>query len=179
MKKVLLAATLMVGSMSAMAADTGVYGGFNLALANLSSNANAGVTQSTGVGAGGHIGYNFNKMFAAEASFNQLAGWKASVVDVSSGIFSVSGLGFYPIEKGMDVYGKLGFSNVNVNFSCNGGVCPGANKSQTALNFGGGVEFGHGEARSFRLSYDHYDLGAFPGIPMTANVFSVGANFQF
>lgn len=182
MKKIILASLLSVAAVSAQAhaADfkDKFYGGFNLGLATATG---TGFTSSTGFAAGGHVGYAFNRSISAELAFNEIgAGWKyASIADVTSSTFSASLVGFYSVQKDIDLFGKIGVASSKVSVTCQG--CGGQAQSKTAPTFGGGVEFGHDNKTSFRFGYDHYDLSAYSGngANWSGNDYSVAANFKF
>jgi hypothetical protein len=151
---------------------SGIYAGFEFGYAPISGSA----TSSSHAALGGRVGYAFNQNISAEASWDYMGSFNSGLSELMADVLAVSAVGYYPIQDGLDVYGKLGYARANVGTT---NWVNNVNKNKTAMTYGFGVELGHGKKNTLRLGMDHYDLSAWTSLPITANNFSISADFRF
>lgn len=135
LKKIAIAAALVLSSGVAIAADANpIYAGVDL-----------GSTKVDDLGGrktsfGGFVGYQFNQNIAVEGGYRRLASVTVSGVDVDLNQAHVSVLGIAPLGNGFNLYGRLGYNNIDASASV-------AGKSATAST--SGALFGIGAGYSF------------------------------
>ncbi|MBI3481360.1 MAG: porin family protein [Nitrosomonadales bacterium] len=154
--------------------SSGFYAGFGFGYAPVSGSSL--ITSSNGWSVDGRAGYAFNRNWSAEVAFDGITSVKSGTVDVGISIFSASLVGYYPVKENIDLYGKVGYANANVGFISLGSS---VDQTKTGLTYGFGVELGHGNKNSLRLGMDHYDLSAWPTLPISANNFTLSIDFRF
>lgn len=170
-KKIVVAALAMLISTGVMA-DEGAYNLVGVGLSPLSDP--SGTTLGFGVSVGG--GYGFNKYFGVEAQLAVLGIGSGNNVSVLP-IPALTVNGYLPVREGVTLYGKIGKSETIAGYG------PGDNLaiySGTANFYGVGFEFSLADTKdTYRIGVDHYDLGALPGLPLSANNINLMSTTHF
>ncbi len=97
----------------------------------------------------------------------------------------IAGVGILPLSEQAELYGKLGFSSVSVNYNSNF-VAP-ATGSQANLMWGLGAQFNMSRAFGIHVQYQNFGTVDFPfgtfNLPQATSIglstFTVGAVFSF
>jgi OOP family OmpA-OmpF porin len=106
-KKIAAAAALAFAATSAFAAaPTAFYGGVDLGSTKIDDFGDK-------ASFGGFLGYGFNQNFAIELGYRQLGSWDVLGVDVKIKQTHLSAIGSYPLNPQLDVYGRLGYSQLH------------------------------------------------------------------
>jgi opacity protein-like surface antigen len=111
-KKIAAVAALAFAATSAFAAaPTAFYGGVD-----------AGSTKIDGLddnkaSFGGFLGYGFNQNVAVELGYRQLGKWDVAGVDLKAKQTHLSVVGFWPLNRQLDVYGRLGYNRLRAEAS--------------------------------------------------------------
>ncbi|WP_198116297.1 outer membrane beta-barrel protein [Massilia rhizosphaerae] len=114
-KKLAIAATLaLAASLSFAAAPTGYYGGLDVGSAKIDN------FKDSKAGAGGFLGYGFNRFVAIELGYRQLGSWNIGGADVTATQAHVSVVGFFPLAPQFDIYGRLGYNSLRAKASYGG-----------------------------------------------------------
>ncbi len=197
MKKIALVALLSaVIATPALADNTGkFYGAVDLGSVSF-SNATGGPTGTTAFPNPGAFrfaaGYNITPMFAVEAGYAMIG---SSTIDsvgigqetVKSSSLSVAGVANYAINDTFGVFGKLGFANSKVDYTCTanaGFVCgtAAASGSKTALTFGLGGQYNINKQFAIRAQYEDFGkvkVGNGAGADVGLKMVSVGGVYNF
>jgi hypothetical protein len=185
-RNILLVTALSMASSSAIAGNSaseksveplgasGIYAGFEFGYAPVSGSSQ--VTGTNGTAFGGRVGYAFNRRVSAELAWDFIGNLSTGLVALNADVLSGSVVGYYPLNEGIDAYGKLGYASANVGTS---NLSSNVTQNKTGLTYGLGFELGHGQSHSLRFGMDHYDLSAFSTMPISANNFNVSADFRF
>lgn len=163
LKKIVIAAALVVSTGTAIAADSNpFYAGVDLGSTKVD---NLGGRKT---GFGGFVGYQFNPNLAVEGGYRRLASYTISGVDVDLNQAHASVVGTAPLGNGFSVYGRLGYNKINVSGNAGG-------KTATASTSGG--MFGLGAAYSFSSNVSV--RAEFQRPSSDATTFNVGLKFDF
>jgi opacity protein-like surface antigen len=112
LKKIAAAAALaLVASSSFAAAPTAFYGGLDVG----SSKIDAFDDSETSYGA--FLGYGFNRFFAVELGYRELGKFDVVGGNVKAKQTHLSVIGSYPLNNRLDLYGRLGYSNLDASSS--------------------------------------------------------------
>lgn len=111
-KKFAVAAALaFVASSSFAAAPTAFYGGLDLGATKIDD------FDDSKASYGGFLGYGFNQFFAVELGYRFLGKFEVYGSDVKVKQTHLSVVGSYPLNNRLDVYGRLGYNNLDANSS--------------------------------------------------------------
>jgi OOP family OmpA-OmpF porin len=128
-KKIALAATLAIAATSSFAqVRPAVYAGVDV-----------GSTKIDGISDrqssfGGFVGYQFNQSFAVEAGYRRLADFDNVTVNQTH----ASVIGILPLQSNFNIYGRLGYNNLDVKNSTPFG---GLKDSTSGVLYGVGVGY--------------------------------------
>ena len=114
LKKLLVAACLVLSSSAAFADDDGVYVGFDIG--NTRSDNFLDNYASMGVFAG----YKLNSQLSFEIAHRRLLSFNFFGIDVDMKQTSLSGLGSINVAKDFDLYGRLGYNKLSATQSYRG-----------------------------------------------------------
>lgn len=64
---------------------------------------------------GGFLGYQFNQNFAVEGGYRRLADYDAVTINQTH----ISAIGIVPLSAGFNIYGRLGYNNLDTKVSSN------------------------------------------------------------
>jgi len=130
LKKIAAAAALAFVASSAFAAPAAIYGGLD-----------AGSTKVDGLDSktsfGGFVGYGFHPNFAVELGYRQLGKWD----DVKLDQTHLSVIGSYPLNRQLDIYGRLGYNQLSLDGS--------SGRYSYSYDIGSGALYGVGLNYSF------------------------------
>lgn len=185
MKKTVFAVIAAAFAFSAQAAEPGTaYVGVGVATADHNANITGATgVNSTGYKASGKIfgGYNFDKNVAVEAGYTDFAksdysyniGTTANKAKSDGHAFYVAGKYSVPMSDTVNVYGKLGLTQVKNNVSGNINI----SDSNTRAYAGLGAEFALNKTTSINVEYERY--GNKVAVGTKPDVFSAGVKFAF
>ncbi|HET7772540.1 MAG TPA: porin family protein [Burkholderiaceae bacterium] len=124
-------------------------------------------------------GMNFNEIFGAEVSYNELGKAKGTVlgVGVENKVrsFDVAGTARYPVSNDVSVFGKLGMGNIRAKVSA-AGLSESDSSWQPVV--GVGVNWNLSKEFALRAELENRRY-KFQGEKDTINTFSVGAQMNF
>lgn len=179
---------LALSASSVMAAESGAYGGIGIGLAPITDSRGSSGISSNRLGFGfenlsvGLVGgYNLNRYLGVEASINEfgLFGWSDALNrSVSAVPVSVEVVGYVPLFKGFDFFGKWGSSFTRLDFASSTAHAGMTEKGKTRM-YGVGVEFSAGEKKSCRIGMDRYDLSVTPGTSVSTNYANITGVVRF
>lgn len=162
MKKILLSATVLLAMISAPAFadhDSGYYAGVKLGNAHAGfGNGDLGTTgaDKNQWAAGGLVGYQFDKTWAVEASWDYLGKFDYRGGDVRADYLSVAGVGKYDLCEKAHVYGKLGLGTGYTKVNADGVPANGNRNVGTVFGAGIGYDIDHNyEVRGEWTRYDN------------------------
>ena len=201
MKKIALVALLSaVVATPALADNTGkFYGAVDLGSVSF-SNATSGMGSNAAFPNPGAFrfaaGYNITPMFAVEAGYAMIGDSKIDTVNaqgvaginttetVKSSSLSVAGVANYAINDAFGVFGKLGFANSKIDYTCTatgGFTCTSSSGSKTALLLGVGAQYNINKQFAIRAQYEDFGKvtvgNGGPGVGI--KMVSVGAAYNF
>jgi OOP family OmpA-OmpF porin len=141
-KKIAAAAALAFVASSAFAAPAAIYGGLDV-----------GSTKADGQGDsktsyGGFIGYGFHPNFAVELGYRELGKWDFAGADVKLKQTHLSVIGSYPLNRQLDIYGRLGYNKLSLDAS-SGNVTVG--EDTTGALYGIGLNYSFAPNISARI----------------------------
>lgn len=114
-KKLAIAAALAaVASTTCAAESKGFYGGLDVGSTKVDN------LDGNKIGAGGFVGYSFNRYVALELGYRQLGQWdiNGGTVKLYQTHFSV--VGSYPLSPELGIYGRFGHDDAHVDSSAPG-----------------------------------------------------------
>jgi hypothetical protein len=183
---ILIAVVTALSTSNAMATEPGAYAGVGIGLATVTDSlGNSGISSNNNVGANfddlglGFVGgYNINRYIGLEVGVNALGvfGWSyasGGIVTALPASFEV--VGYIPLYKGLDIFGKYGTSYTRLDFT-KAGVTSVSDKTQM---YGLGIEFSLSDKSSYRFGVDHHDLSVLPGTSVSANYFNLTGIMRF
>lgn len=124
-------------------------------------------------------GYTFTKHVGVEGSYRDLGGASETIGTTSIGVdassLDVFGVGILPIGEKFDVFGKAGFSRVEMEASVSDPLFGTVTASDTGneLALGAGFNFKLGEKFAIRAEYETFDTAE------NIDVISAGAVWRF
>ena len=205
--RTLLAALATVASSSAMAADTGWYGGINVGQSRATID-DERITRSllTGGFTGVSIindekdtgyklygGYKFNKNFALEGGYFDLGKFGFVATTVPPGTltgsiklrgFNLDAVGILPITEKFSAFGRVGvnYAQARDSFAGTGAVNvlnPNPSKRDTNYKYGLGVQYNFTESLGMRVEAERYRIDDAVGNKGDVDLFSLGLLYQF
>ena len=132
MKKIILASTLAILSVSSQAETAGVYVGTEVFNSRFS-----GDTSTTGGGV--FAGYRLGNGLAIEANGNRIGTFNFGQFKSSVSQMSVSALYSLPVSKTVSVYGRLGYGGMRVSDANN--LSDRGVKLDNGMIYGGGLSY--------------------------------------
>lgn len=175
---IVLAISLAIASSSALAAAPGFYGGASIGMASITNNSGSPTIYSDKVGNGFQdlalglvAGYNIGRFIGVEASVDSLGifGWNnVSGGNVSAFPSSLEVIGYLPVHKGIDLYGKFGTTNMRLAYSTSANQPPIEPVTAKNHTYGYGIEFSTGEMEACRIGVEHFDLSVPLGGPASS-----------
>ncbi len=183
MKKIAAVALLSaVVAAPAFAADQGVYAGITLGSGKPGiAPAGVALSKNSEFIYGGLVGYKYNKNLAAEAQFTGIGKVTDAANQTAKGdAFSVSAVGFLPLNDSFELYGKLGVASVKTKASA-GFADTGA--TRTGVTYGLGAQYNVNQNIGVRLGWDRYGAATTTAAAVKSNVNSdvvtVAAVYKF
>ena len=88
-------------------------------------------------------------------------------------------IGYLPLTKGFDIYGKFGSSNMRIEFTPAPGQTPINTMTGKTRTFGYGIEFSVSEMQSYRIGLEHFDLSLSPGTSVSTNYINITGLMHF
>lgn len=161
MKKTLIAASLFTSLFAAQAyaaGDAGFYAGAKVGYAHAGfGNGDVGGTavDKNVPAAGALVGYQFDKTWAAEVSWDYLGNVDYRGGDVRSDSINIAGIGKYPLCEKAYAFGKLGLGTGYTKANADG-VASENNRNVGAI-FGGGLGYKVDDHYEIRGEWARYD----------------------
>ena len=191
-KNIVLAISLVfstLGSSGIFAATQGLYLGAGIGYATITdSNGNSGFSSEGSGPAMQNLslslvgGYNLTSYLGIETSFSALGifGWdEAAGGNVHALPTSIDIIGYLPLTRGVDIYGKVGSSNMRIDFTPASGQTPIDTETGKTKTFGYGIEFSISEMQSYRIGLEHFDLSVVPGTSVSTNYINITGLMHF
>lgn len=182
MKKILFLLGLLSISNSVLAADQGVYAGFNLGVGKLDLHTPNGLDKSDSVVSGVLLGYKFNRYFGVETQYTGIGKVTDNISGSAKGdALSLTAISFLPLNNAYSLYGKLGVATTKTKISSS--LSPMNDATKTALTYGLGAQYNYNENIAARLGWDHYkaaaDINGGNQKNIGANVVNIGFVYNF
>lgn len=190
MKKILFAALIAGTSLFSVAAHAdGAYAGFALEKTNYSIDVIGATTTSKSDKPTGfkiYGGWEYNQNLAIEAGYADFGAAKNSfttgattgTVEAKVSSFYVAGKGTLPINEQFSAYGKLGVARNKSDISgTGGGAAINYSSSKTGMYAGLGLAYNLNKNAAVTVEYENF--GKLDNAGSKANVFSIGARFNF
>ena len=163
MKKTLLATALLTGMMSSAAfADTNFYIGAGVGQAEVDFQEIAGTSVQDDSDTSWKIygGYNFNQHFAVELAYTDLGESDVTILgqdtDIDADVLSIALVGKYPVSEQIDVFGKLGYADIDADADVAG--VGSTSVSESDVLYGLGVDYAVTEQVDIRLEWERMDF---------------------
>lgn len=166
-KKFAITAALAILASSAFAADApSFYAGADVGSTKIDN------LSGRKTSFGGFVGYTFNQNLAVEAGYRRLADFDVTFNNVKAGVTldqaAVSVVGTLPLSSGFNVFGRLGYNNIDV--KANGYAGSGSDSTSGVL-YGIGAGYAFTPTVSARIELQK------PSSDSTN--FSAGVSFKF
>jgi OOP family OmpA-OmpF porin len=130
-KKIAIAAALATLAGSSFAAPQGpFYAGVDVGATQIHAD-------DSDTSYGGFVGYRFNQNVAVEAGYRRLGQWDFGVSGYKVDQASLSAVGTLPLSNGFNVYGRLGYNNLDAS-----GKYVSGSESNVLYGVGVGYDFG-------------------------------------
>ncbi len=114
LKKIVIAAALVVSTSAAFAQANPFYAGVDLGSTKIDD------FGSRKTSFGGFVGYQFSENLAVEGGYRRLASHTISGVVVDLNQAHISAVGIAPLGNGFSLYGRLGYNNIDASASVAG-----------------------------------------------------------
>jgi OOP family OmpA-OmpF porin len=124
------------------------------------------------------VGYDFIKFFGLEAAYRDLGDFSetsgAGSIDAEVKAYDLAGRGVLPLGKAFELFGKLGYSTVDVDATTSTGlVTASASDSDWELYYGVGIGLKIGKSFGIRAEWEEWDVDT------ELNAYSLGAYIRF
>ena len=170
--KPLIAAALVAGSLSAMAAPLdGVYAGASLGVAHYPDSTNGVTGDGSAISGKIYAGYQVNPNFAVEVGVAELGGISNASGQIDGQSRFLDAVGTLPLNDKWSLLGRIGVAQVNLNTSM-------GDDSSTGLKLGLGAQYALTKTVAIRGEWERYQANVFAD---TSNVdqFNVGLKVAF
>jgi len=123
-------------------------------------------------------GANFGKFLGVEASYRDLGTFSETIgtnsLDADLTVYDAELRGILPIGKALELFAKVGYGNVAVDFDLSDGTTASSGSDDDwEVLYGVGVGIKLGEGFGVRAEWEEWDVDT------SLNAFSVGAYFRF
>lgn len=170
MKKIAIVALLSVFGAAPAVAEN--YIGVNVGSAKIDA---SGLGNTTSFALLGGIGINEN--VAIEVGYTNFGTDNLPNGNTKSHGISASGIGSYPINEQVSLFGKLGFASTTMDITVNTPPSS-ASGTKAGLTFGFGGQYNVNKQIGIRVGYDSYKVGD-SGVTWDQNVTSIGGIYKF
>lgn len=163
-------------SISTLASDNAYYAGASIgqSTADVEETTDVVVTDDKDTAWKLFAGYEVNKNLTVEVAYHDLGAVTAEVtgtaVDVDINGFSLSARGKLPVNKSLDLFGRLGFAKLEGEATANGST---VKTDDSDLVFGLGVDYSVNDNFAVRAEWERFNTSD------EFSVLSAGVTYQF